>query len=306
VAIAFRSASEVRDARPVNDALRALFITGLDGSGKTRLRRYLEESPGISLVRRAELWTAPHARHSPVGPGASERCFDALLERPAVRAMVVDEGAVRVALRGGDLSHADLYDLLYRQHAGSAATPRSGEQDSQLERVGDALLDALPFAQVIHLIPHPLARHVGLRRGAWRRLGLIGSTVAAWQASVRRASAHARRHPSRYLVVPTAALAQRERVGRLLQAIGAGDLEPRALLSNDTAPPASGSDAAFLARVAAAELQWIGYASSPGPVGRQRHRAGRSAHGVAARLRYSIATRRIGPLPEPHEDHQWI
>jgi hypothetical protein len=237
-----------------------VFITGLDRSGKTRLRRFLATSPTLSLTRRAELWTRPHGHHHRFADTLAEPdCLRALLLRPAVAEMVVDADAILRDLRGGAPTHARLFALIHEQHARRAGATRWGEQDSQIERVGHELLIQLPTARVIHLVADPVERLRALDRPWHRRLGLVGAATAAWVASVRRASDLARRHPDRYRPVTAASLGDVKGVREILCFLDITDIAPVALGDGLTTAPTA-FDRAFVAAVADPELRWTGYA----------------------------------------------
>jgi hypothetical protein len=242
-----------------------VFITGLDRSGKTRLRRFLATSPALSLTRRAELWTRPHRhnhRFDDTTPAVPD-CLRALLLRPAVAEMVVDADAILRELGRGAPTHARLFALVHEQHAARSGATRWGEQDSQIERIGHGLLTQLPTARVIHLVADPVERLRALDRPWHRRLGLAGAATAAWVASVRRASDLATRHPGRYRPVTTASLGDVERVREILRFLGISDIAPVAL-GDRKMMDSTGPDRAFVVAVAHPELHWTGYAPSDG------------------------------------------
>ena len=182
------------DAGPV-------FIGGLDRSGKTPLRRILEASTEIAFSRRMYLWTRVDGRYGDLADDASlSRCIDALRSHPRMGELQVDLDAVESELRAGRRTYPRLFDLIGSASARAGGKRRWGDQEGGVEERADAILGELADARMIHLLRDPRDRHVAVRAGR-RRPGLLGISVARWQANARRAIANAEHHPDRYLLL---------------------------------------------------------------------------------------------------------
>lgn len=240
-----------------------IFITGLDHSGKTRLRLFLGRSPRLSLTRRTELWTTPHAAHGDLADDRSlEVCLGSLLARRAVGGMVPDRDALRIAFRAGPATHARLFALIHQTHAARRGAERWGDQDSGIELVAAQVLGELPTARVVHLVIDPRRRFASMERSGLARRGMVGAATAAWVASVRRGMESVARDPSRYHLVRTEKIEDGTGTSDLLGFLGLREL---ASLEAETAEPESsipigGRDRQFIESTAGEEMASLGYA----------------------------------------------
>ncbi|HXG39603.1 MAG TPA: sulfotransferase, partial [Candidatus Limnocylindrales bacterium] len=179
-----------------------VFLTGLDRSGKTPLRRILDAHPSLAFSRRTELWTSYHGRFGDLAVHANlERCLSALLARPAVAELVSDRAALVRAAGEGEPSYGRLFAAIHRAAAERRGKRRWGDQDASLERVAGLVLADLPDARILHLVRDPRDRYAEVVRAEGRRLGGVGAATAAWLTSAHRGGRNAATWPDRYRLV---------------------------------------------------------------------------------------------------------
>jgi hypothetical protein len=183
------------DARPV-------FVTGLDRSGKTALRRFLVDHSAVWLSRRTELWSLHHGRYGDLADERSlARCLSTIGARPALAEVIADREGLERTFRAGPRNYGRLFGLILGQHAARMGKARWGEQDAELERFPDRVFDDYPAAVIVHLVRDPRSRYAALVRDAGRRVGGVGPATGAWVESVQRGDTNARRYAGRYLVL---------------------------------------------------------------------------------------------------------
>jgi hypothetical protein len=213
-----------------------IFITGLDRSGKTRLRRFLGAHPDLHLVRHVELWTRD------------------------------DDVSGNIA---DDAARAQGIAATYSAQARDHGKPRWGEQDAEIERRAERVQRMLPSARIVHLVRDPRRRYASIVAGEGRRAGRLGSTTASWIASVRRGSAHAARYPRRYLLVRDEDLDARPRaeLERLHEFLGLS-VVPDMVEGWSTQPPELAelrpAEVTFIEAWAGTTMRTMGYAPSAG------------------------------------------
>lgn len=240
-----------------------IFITGLDHSGKTRLRLLLGRSRRLSLTRRTELWTSPHAAHGDLSDDRSlDACIVSLLARRPVAEMVPEPDALRVAFRTGPATHGRLFALIHEMHAARRGAERWGDQDSGLELVSARVLAELPTARVVHLVIDPRRRFASMERSVLARPGMVGAATAAWVASVRRGTEAAARDPSRYRLIRAETIEDGTGTADLLGYLGLRDLGHIAEGGPESHAPSRirDRDRAFVESTAREEMASLGYA----------------------------------------------
>jgi hypothetical protein len=186
----------------MDDADGPVFITGLDRSGKTPLRRALGAHPDLHLVRRVSLWTRDDDRYGDLSSEAElATCLAWLRSDRRTAVMASRAGSWLEAFHRKPRTAAGLFASLYAADAAGFGKNRWGEQDAEIELHAARLLRMLPTARVLHLVRDPRSRYAAVVAGDGRRAGRLGSTTASWVASVRRGTAAAARYPRQYRVV---------------------------------------------------------------------------------------------------------
>lgn len=208
-----------------------VFITGLDRSGKTRLRRALGAHPALDLVRRVGLWTRDDDRYGELADDAAlARCLDWLRDGRQTRELVAEADGWADEFDAGARTAPRLYAALYAARSRGRGKPRWGEQDAEIERHARRVLRMLPSARIVHLVRDPRTRYASILADEPRRAGRVGSTTASWIASVRRGRSRASGYPRRYLLVRAEDLDDRPsaELERVLAFLGL-DMEPEIL-----------------------------------------------------------------------------
>lgn len=175
-----------------------LFVTGLEKSGKTPLRRLLGSQPGFELSR-LRLWSRFDGR---CGDLRDQRALDDCLATIRAAGIAFDAESVRLRMTEGPAAlrtYAGLFGSIARDQAEAGDRTVWGDQAAEIEAAADELLAAFPAAMILHLIRDPRDRFCE-SRGAERRGGL-GPAVASWMRSSRRARTNLTRHPDRYRVI---------------------------------------------------------------------------------------------------------
>jgi hypothetical protein len=179
-----------------------VFITGVDRSGKTRLRLLLGTHPDLHLVRRTALWTGDDAMYGDVADDAAlARIVELLRSGRRTRELVIEADGWAREFEGGPRTAAGLFAAMSAARARAHGKRRWGEQDAEVERHADRLLRMIPSARVVHLVRDPRRRYAAVVEGEGRRPGRLGSITASWIASVRRGMANAARYPRQYRLV---------------------------------------------------------------------------------------------------------
>jgi hypothetical protein len=237
-----------------------IFITGLDRSGKTRLRVLLNALPDIHVARRTQLFSTLDGAY---GDLSGVPALDALLGAIARRPNLADAVPKRTEVEADILAAPDPYVLVFARvlarYARAHGASRWGEQDTELMWHTERLSSALPSARVIHVVRDPRARHVLVRRDRPRTIGLVGATTAAWITSARIALSDHAADPEHRRIVRSEDLA--DAADPSLYALRAVDAREPASFPERFAddPGALTNDARFVERHAGPEMQALGY-----------------------------------------------
>jgi Sulfotransferase family len=231
-----------------------VFITGLDRSGKTRLRRLLGAHPDLHLVRRTALWTGDDDRYGDLlDETALADRLDWLRSGQQTSELVAEAGRWTQEFERGPRTTPRMFAAMSAARASLHGKPRWGEQDAEIERHAERLLRMLPSARIVHLVRDPRRRYA--------------SITASWIASVRRGMEHAARYPHHYRLVRVEDLEDQPRVAmeRLHEFLGLSMLpdilngwwtEPTRL------PELRRQEVTFIEAWAGATMRAMGYRSS--------------------------------------------
>lgn len=184
----------------------AIFIGGIERSGKTYMRLMLDAHPTIALSKRANLWTGYYGRFGDLADDADlDRCLAAMWANKHVRALEPDGEALRREFRRGPRTYAHLFALLHRRYTARLRKTRWGDQTEGVEAMAGPIFAALPNARLIHLIRDPRDRYEAL---GGRRPGRLEEAVARWLKSAELGTRNERRYPDRYRIVRYETLAR--------------------------------------------------------------------------------------------------
>lgn len=215
-----------------------VFIGGLDRSGKTTLRGFLQSHPAFSIPAvGSNLWSYFYGQYGNLGnPRNLERCLDAMKRYKQVRFLEPDWEHLRSDFRQGAPTYANLFALLQQQHAEREGKPRWGDQTGLIERYADQVLGAYPDARMIHMLRDPRDRYAGSLQLWPSGKARAGGAAARWLYTTGLALRNLRKHSGRYLVVRFEdMILQTEQTLRTVCAFLDEDFDPR-MLSMEGAP----------------------------------------------------------------------
>jgi hypothetical protein len=179
-----------------------VFIGGASRSGKTLVRWLLSSHPSFAISRRTELWPRFYGRFGDLAEQRNgARCLAAIMARPQVVTLGVDEERLSRAFEEGPATYPRLFALIHEEYAKGVGKPRWGDQSEGLERFADAIFSALPDARFLHLVRDPRDRYVAIQDKTSGRGPALGRSTAAWISSLKLARRNLRRHPSRYRTI---------------------------------------------------------------------------------------------------------
>jgi hypothetical protein len=180
---------------------RAIFLGGLDRSGKTYMRLMLNLHPNLALTRRTDLWPRFYGKFGSLDDDRNlGDCLRALEARKHIRSLGVDLQSLRADFVLGERSYPMLFALIHRRYAQRTGKGRWGDQSELIERYAGPIFAAYPAASFIHMVRDPRDRYEAVRRKSARRGG-VGAATARWLYSVSLAEDNSRQYPDRYLVV---------------------------------------------------------------------------------------------------------
>lgn len=180
---------------------RAIFIGGLDRSGKTYMRLMLNSHPDLALTRRTDLWPRFYGKFGSLDDDRSlNDCLRTLEAHKHIGALGIDFQALRADFVLGERSYPRLFALIHQRYAQELGGKRWGDQSELVERYAAPIFAAYPAARFIHMMRDPRDRYEAVKRKSDRRGG-VGAATARWLYSAALAQENAHRYPDRYLVV---------------------------------------------------------------------------------------------------------
>jgi hypothetical protein len=183
--------------------LGPIFIGGLDRSGKTTLRAFLQSHPNISIPAvGSNMWTYFYRQHGDLGrPRNFEHCLAAMLNYKQVQFLQPDPDRIRREFWEGPPTYARLFALFQQHHAEMDGKPRWGVQTGVIERYADQVMTAYPQAKMIQMIRDPRDRYAGSIARSPNGKARAGGAVARWYYSTTLAKRNLRKFKSRYMIV---------------------------------------------------------------------------------------------------------
>lgn len=180
-----------------------VFIGGLDRSGKTTLRGFLQSHPSFSIPAvGSNLWTYFYNQYGNLrNPRNFERCLTDMLRYKQIRFLAPDPDRLRKEFQQGPPTYGRLFELLQQQHAEREGKPRWGDQTGLIERYADQVFAAYPDAKMIHMIRDPRDRYAGSLQLWPDGKGRAGGAAARWSYSTRLAERNLKKYPQRYFIL---------------------------------------------------------------------------------------------------------
>lgn len=217
---------ELAADRPPIDARGPIFIAGLSKSGKTELRRVLEQHADLTMTRRARLWHTLPGRYGDLAdPRSLGRCLDAIESSPEGEELGFDRPAIVAEFAEGPPSYERLLALVHEHHASRCGTGSWGVQLREIEHRAESLISQIPGTKLIHMVRDPRVRASQCARAGGHIVGGVGWETAKWLDSARLAVDGVSRWPSQYLVVRSEDMVAdpTETLGQVMQFIGLRD-----------------------------------------------------------------------------------
>jgi hypothetical protein len=223
---------------------KPIFIGGLDGSGKTFMRRTLSQHPGLSLTRRTYMWTRFYNRYGALSsPDQLDRCLKDMMEHKPIRDLQPDTEWIRKEFSNDVPSYARLFGLIHEDFARRSGKRRWGDQLAYVERFTDVIFNAYPAAKMIHMIRDPRALRDSWTSNRKRKPGRTGWSTARWMHDARLAERNQRVYSSRYHLVNFEAL-QADPLGTLRTVCHflGEEVSPEIVAFLETVQPHAGED----------------------------------------------------------------
>lgn len=180
-----------------------IFISGLDRSGKTTLRGFLQSHPNISIPAvGSNMWTYFYNQYGSLQvPENFEQCLADMLQYKHIAFLKPDPDLIRMEFRQGAPTYARLFSLFLEHFAKKEGKPRWGSQSGLNERYADQIIKAYPGVKFIQMLRDPRDRYAGsLQLWPDGRLR-AGGSVARFLYSTRLAERNMQKYPDAYLLV---------------------------------------------------------------------------------------------------------
>nr|NIV13501.1 hypothetical protein [Fodinibius sp.] len=180
-----------------------IFIGGLDRSGKTTLRGFLQSHPNISIPAvGSNMWTYFYNQYGDLQSKENfELCLTDMLHYKHVAFLKPDADRIRREFWQGPTTYARLFSLFLEHFAESEGKPRWGVQTGLIERYTDEIMKAFPEAKFVHMLRDPRDRYAGSLQ-LWPNGRLrAGGSAARFSYSTGLAERHMKKYPGSYLIV---------------------------------------------------------------------------------------------------------
>ena len=180
-----------------------IFISGLDRSGKTTLRGFLQSHPNISIPAvGSNMWTYFYNQYGNLQvPENFESCLEAMLKYKHIAFLKPDPDLIRAEFRQGPATYARLFSLFLEHFAKQEGKPRWGSQSGLNERYADQIIEAYPGVKFIQMLRDPRDRYAGSLQ-LWPKGKLrAGGSVARFLYSTHLAERNMRKYPDSYMLV---------------------------------------------------------------------------------------------------------
>jgi len=180
-----------------------IFISGLDRSGKTTMRGFLQSHPNISIPAvGSNMWTYFYQQFGDLQISENfERCLTSMLAYKHVAFLKPDADRIREEFREGPPTYPHLFSLFLEHFSEREGKPRWGVQSGLNERYADQIFQAYPGVKFVHMMRDPRDRYAGSLQ-LWPDGKLrAGGSVARFLYSTRFAERNIRKYPNSYLIV---------------------------------------------------------------------------------------------------------
>lgn len=179
-----------------------IIVTGPDRSGTSLLYSLLGTHPGISMIRRSNMFRWFHNRFGDLGePENLDRCLQTMLHYQRLAPLEPDEERIRREFDEGDPTYGRLFDLFHRHRAERLGRPRWGDKSLHTEHYAESVFAEFPNARMLHVMRDPRDRYASVvhRYPDVRRH--VGPVTGRWLASSAALSRNLSRYPDRYRLV---------------------------------------------------------------------------------------------------------
>ena len=179
-----------------------IFIAGLEGTGKTLLRKVLSSHPNLALTRRTYFWVFFYQQFGDLRKaGNFECCLAAMLRHKPIRDLRPDPDRIRREFWQGEPTYPRLFAIVLKHYAQRFGKLRWGEQSQYIEQFCDPIFTAYPDAKMIHMIRDPREHYENTQASSISLKRRAGWAIARWLESVALARRNQSRYPTRYKVV---------------------------------------------------------------------------------------------------------
>jgi hypothetical protein len=179
-----------------------IFLAGLDRSGIGLLGEILDAHPDVAITRRINFWDFYAGRYGDLSlPSHLDRCLADMMRYTRISRLQPDVDRLRSDFLAGEPTYPRLFRLLEEQNMERLGKKRWGDKSLGSEAHGDAILSAFPTATMVYVLRDPRDRYASQAGHRSPGRGGVGSGVAMWKWSEKRARDLAGRHPDRFGIV---------------------------------------------------------------------------------------------------------